>query len=111
MSKMSKNKTNIDLEDAFVDAISDVINNNPGCLMFVLDVMQQDKDKKVKKGYTTLFFGRMTTFNITGDKLYKFWNDCCNRNTIKTIKIGVENSLDDILAHINDGGYGIPYED
>lgn len=49
MSKTSKNNTNIDLEDLYVKAISGVIKDNPGCLMFVLDVMQQDKDKKLKK--------------------------------------------------------------
>lgn len=55
MSKTSKNNTNIDLEDLYAEAISGVIKDNPGCLMFVLDVMQQDKDKKTKKGYTTSF--------------------------------------------------------
>ena len=54
-------------------------------------------------------FTKMKNNNITGVKLYLFWNDCCNRDTNKAIKIILDNDIEDIKEHIKDER-GIPYE-
>lgn len=49
--------------------------------------------------------------NIRGAKLYMLWNDCCDRNTDKTMNIMLENPIEDIVKHINfEGGRGIKYD-
>ena len=53
----------------------------------------------------------MKYLDITGDKFYMIWNDCCNRDVDKTLKVMLENSKEDILKHLNyENCRGIPYE-
>lgn len=55
-------------------------------------------------------FQRMYNNDIKGVLLYILWNDCCDRNTDKALRIMRDNSIEDILKHINAaGGRGIPY--
>lgn len=89
----------------------ELADNNPGCMLFLMNAMEAEASKKIKSGSFPLFLARTKFFDIKGERLYKFWNDCCDQNTRKAINIFCENSKDDILAHINDGGDGIPYED
>lgn len=38
------------------------------------------------------------------------WNDCCDRNTFKTLDIIISHTIEDIEEHINyKNGRGIPY--
>lgn len=51
------------------------------------------------KGITAL--QRMMDMNIKGEKIYLIWNDCCNRDIKKTIRVMHEKSKDEILDHID----------
>lgn len=51
------------------------------------------------KGITAL--QRMIEMNIKGEKIYLIWNDCCNRDIKKTIRVMHEKSKDEILDHID----------
>jgi hypothetical protein len=102
---------NNELEKMFADTMKKITKGNPGCLMLILDLMNMQKNNDNSDEYAA-FLGRMGALEIVGDKLYLFWNDCCNRNTKKAVKIGIENSKEDIEKHINYKlGVGIPYED
>ena len=89
-----------------------VIEGNPGALTFYTEA----HDLCVYRGFILSFaaqkaFDRMLENGITGDKLYMLWNDCCDRDTEKALKIISEHDIDDIVKHINyENGRGIKYD-
>ena len=84
----------------------DICEGNPGALTF-LSFAYRDNPFKAERA-----FQRMQNNNITGCKLYMLWNDCCDRDTEKTVRIMNENDIHDIVLHINyENGRGIPYEE
>ncbi len=88
--------------------ILSVSKGNPGAATFCMEVMHSKNSSE----YAVAVLERMNYLDITGDKLYMIWNDCCNRDTEKTIKVMLENSKEDLLKHLNyENGRGIPYED
>lgn len=84
----------------------DICEGNAGCFTFVMSAYDVDLFRAEKA------FQRMQDNNITGCKLYMLWNDCCDRNTEKALNIMLNNTIEDILAHINyEKGRGIKYEE
>lgn len=84
-----------------------ITEGNPGCLTFLIDAYDQ-----------ALFaaengFERMQRAGIRGSRLYKLWNDCCDRNTAKAVEAMCVMDIDSIIKHIdgNDGLRGIPIKD
>lgn len=81
-----------------------ICEGNPGALAFLLEAYKMDSIGAEKA------FRRMYNNNITGDKLYMLWNDCCDRDTKKTIQIMRNHTINDIIQHINyENGRGIKY--
>ena len=84
----------------------DICNGNVGALTFLMEAYDIDLFGAEKA------FQRMQDNNITGSKLYMLWNDCCDRNTKKALRIMKENTIQDIVEHINyENGRGIKYEE
>lgn len=82
----------------------DICEGNPGALAFLMEAYKMDSIGAEKA------FRCMYNNNITGDKLYMLWNDCCDRDTKKTIQIMRNHTIDDIIRHINyENGRGIKY--
>lgn len=82
-----------------------ICKGNPGCVTFVMQAYSLSPFKAEKA------FQRMDDNEIRGDKLYMIWNDCCDRDTEKAIKIMLEKPIEDIIAHINyEHGRGIMYQ-
>ena len=78
---------------------------NPGALTFFCEAVKRKPDISLTAVDRMLFYG------ITGSKLYMLWNDCCDRDTEKTLYIMLENSIEDINKHINyENGRGIEYD-
>lgn len=100
-----------ELGKVMAQTFKELADDNPGCMIFLMNAIEAERMQKIKLGYLPVFLSRAKLFDIKGERLYKVWNDCCDQNTRKAINIFCENSIDDILAHINDGGNGIPYED
>ena len=73
----------------------DICENNIGCLTFLMEAY----DKKLF--YAERGFQRMQDNNITGSRLYMLWNDCCNRDTLKTLDVMNICSIDFIIKKIN----------
>jgi len=81
-------------------------NGNPGALKFCVLALDIDPSRALRG------LSRMYKHGIVEDKLYMLWNDCCARDTKKTIDIMNTHSIEDIIRHINyDEGRGIPYEE
>lgn len=84
----------------------DICEGNVGCLTFVCDAYEFNMFRAERA------FQRMQDNNITGCKLYMLWNDCCDRNIEKAVNIMLNNTIEDIVAHINyENGRGIKYEE
>lgn len=89
----------------------ELCEGNPGALTFMITAYNPGKD------YVDLFkteaaFKRMEKAGIRGDKLYMLWNDCCDRDTEKTLEIMRTKDIEDIKTHINyEGGRGFAFEE
>lgn len=82
----------------------DICEGNAGALTFLIRAYDIDM------GGAEMAFRRMQNNNIRGAKLYMLWNDCCDRNTKMALEIMKNNSIEDIVEHINyENGRGIPY--
>ena len=80
-----------------------VCGGNPGATSFFVDACK--KDPLAAEG-----FQKMLEADITAEKLYMFWNDCCDRNTEMAIHIMLNCPVEKIWEHINyEHGRGIPF--
>jgi hypothetical protein len=89
---------NEEAKDAFVGMIACLGDGNIGALAFISEVL--DKCIKEKDEMAALALTRAKAFDIVGTKLYLIWNDCCERDTDKAIRVLAENSKDDIMEHL-----------
>ena len=84
----------------------DICEGNPGALTFIMSAYEIDMFNAERA------FQRMQDNNITGSKLYMLWNDCCDRDTKKALHIMNNNTIQDIVEHINyENGRGIKYNE
>lgn len=84
----------------------DIVAGNPGALTFIMEV------GKINSYKAETCFSKMQEAGIVGDKLYMIWNDCCNRDTQKAIRMMMTEDVDTILHYINyENGYGIAWEE
>lgn len=94
--------------DSLMDLVMLASAGNPGAAAFCMEAITVNGFDISK---TIAIIERMVVLDITGDKLYMIWNDCCDRDTAKAIKVMLENSKDDLLKHLNyENGRGVPYE-
>ena len=81
-----------------------IIDGNVGALTFVMDAYKLNMIKAERA------FQKMQDNGIIGEKLYLLWNDCCERDTIKTLDMINDNDIETINHYLNYGhGRGIPY--
>ena len=84
--------------------IYSIASGNIGALTFMMDAINKDA---IRAG---IAMSKVGNNNIVGDKLYMLWNDCCDRDTFKTLDIIISHTIEDIEEHINyKHGRGIPY--
>ena len=90
----------------------DMCQGNPGVVAFMLEAYTGSGSRSTDMFDAERAFSRMDRAGIRGCALYMLWNDCCDRDTDKAIKIMLEKPIEEIKAHINElGGRGIPFED
>ena len=83
----------------------DLSEGNPGALVFMLDAHEKNPFA------AEVAFERMNKFDIKGSKLYILWNDCCDRDTEKTLQIILNKPIAEIIEHINFNDVrGIPFD-
>ena len=84
----------------------EIVEGNIGALTFLMDAYKKNMIKAERA------FQKMQNNNIKGEKLYLLWNDCCDRNTDKTIDMMLDNDIDTITHYLNsENGRGIPYRE
>lgn len=99
-------RKNKEAKEAFVGMMVYLADGNIGAVAFISDVL--DRCVKEKDEIAALALTRAKAFNIVGTKLYLLWNDCCGKDTDKTIRVLAENSKDDIMDHLTfDARYNV----
>jgi len=82
----------------------DICEGNPGALNFLIQAYDSDPFK------AETAFQKLQDSNITGDKLYMIWNDCCNRDTARAVDMILENDIETLNHFINyENGRGLIY--
>lgn len=95
-----------DLKKCYPGGLVDfnICKGNPGALSFL--IIANDLDMfAAKRG-----FARMRDAGIEGSWLYVLWNDCCDRNTRKAIRVMNETDIKEIKNHVF-RPRGIPFEE
>ena len=82
----------------------DICKGNPGALTFLMKAYDLDPFVAERA------FARMRDAGIEGSWLYMIWNDCCNRDTRKAIRVMNEIDIEVIKDHVF-RPRGIPFEE
>lgn len=83
------------VKEVIVDFVAKCSDGNIGAAMCCMNIIESGNGKG------TVALQRMLDIDIKGEKIYLIWNDCCNRDIDKTIKVMLEKSKDEILDHID----------
>ena len=81
-------------------------DGNPGCLSFLMMVIEKES--------IDVFFEIVIKLDIAelyGSLIYMLWNDCCDRDTQKTIRMIRKLDCETIRNYVVDKGYGTKYVD
>lgn len=98
------------LNDSTQQAVFSLAGGNPGAIAFLFELIQANPEGFVMDFIT---IDRMELYE---DKLYMLWNDCCNRNIEKVLKIFEFYKIgkikqQDIDNRIKNVGYGQSFDD
>lgn len=103
----------IEMSDNFGEIIIKLSEGNPGAMSFLFEIA------KAKNNDPSQFLGTflvLDTIKLYGSYLYMLWNDCCERNLEKSLKVielyqnGKVTDLD-INERIKNVGYGKSFDD
>ena len=106
-------ESRIDLNDNFAQTITKMCEGNPGALNVLISIM-----KKYENDFNKIFpvLCVIDTMHLYGSHLYMLWNDCCDRDLNKTLKVidyycqGKIND-NDINERIKSVGRGKSFDD
>lgn len=91
------------------ELIIQISEGNVGAMMCCLEMIKNS----VGSINAVLAIKRAEQLGIVGDKLYLVWNDCCDRDGEKTLRVLMEKGKDEILDHIDvlkHGGRGKAFD-
>lgn len=91
-----------------IDFTCHFAEGNPGALTFVLEVLSIGDTISRRMGFAGL--NRMDALGIRGEKLYMLWNDCCDRDTEKTVIEMLYRGRKELELALA-GGRGVPFKD
>lgn len=110
--------TKLELTDSLQDVITKLSEGNPGAINFLFEIIKHQGNNPIES------FGEFLTIDsmhLYGSHLYMLWNDCCNRDVEKSLKIikgyRLGNIKDndikdnDIKERIINVGYGMSFDD
>lgn len=98
------------LDDSTMEVFIKFSGGNPGALNVLTNIMRTKGDKLVQYLIT------LDTMELYEDKLYMLWNDCCDRDVRKVLKILdyyeegkiTQKNIDERIKNV---GYGISFDD
>lgn len=103
----------LELKDNVNDMICKLAEGNPGALNTLFEIMNYYGGNPYRYLEKFLLIDAMKLY---GSHLYMLWNDCCDRNTKKVLKVIEEYQKenitnDDINERIKNVGYGKSFDD
>lgn len=87
----------LSLTDTPKDILTKMSNGNPGCISFLMGVLNNSNEDFF---YCCL---KLDSMEMYGSEIYQLWNDCCDRDTDKTIQIIRTYSNKEIISHVRNG--------
>lgn len=98
------------LEDSVQQAIFSFAGGNPGAIAFLFELIKANPER-----YITDFM-TIDCMELYESKLYMLWNDCCNRDVNKVLRIFNQYRLgkitqQDIEDRVKTVGYGKSFDD
>lgn len=94
----------IKLSDNVLSCLTKMSDGNPGCLEFLMDVF---KTQNVETFYEMII--RLDNAELYGQFIYMLWNDCCVRDTYKTIRMIRRLDVDTLRSYVSDTRRGRRY--
>lgn len=91
------------LSDNIQTASMKMSEGNPGCLLFFIELLKEDENIFWK------IVIKLDVSEIYGSQIYMLWNDCCNRDTQKTIRMIRKLDIDTLRSYVVDKGRGTKY--
>ena len=87
----------LELSDNVLSCLSKMSEGNPGCLEFLMDVF---KNGDIDTFYEMVI--RLDDSKLYGAFIYMLWNDCCSRDTYKTIRMIRKLDCDTLRSYVSD---------
>ncbi len=91
------------LSDNLQTILEKMSDGNPGCLSFFIEVLKEDENVFWK------ILIKLDTSELYGSLIYMLWNDCCNRDTQKTIRMIRKLDILTLRSYVVDKGRGTKY--
>jgi hypothetical protein len=79
-------------------------DGNPGCLSFLFEVIKRENVNVFCEMVV-----KLDTSELYGSLVYMLWNDCCNRDTQKTIRMINKLDSETLRSYVVDKGRGTKY--
>ena len=100
----------LNLNDSVMDAIINFSGGNPGALNTLMEL------QKARENSFVIDLMTLDNMELYESKLYMLWNDCCNRDISKVIRILELYRINkitqkDIDARVKNVGYGKDFSD
>ena len=84
MAEENKNVEEMGTEELIADIINNMSGGNPGAVAFLVELQKAC-------GYTDKWIEIVTVLcvelNLRGSQLYQIWNDCCQRDSKRAVKV------------------------
>ena len=74
----------LELSDSFDKIMIKLSEGNPGALNVLFEIMKENNNDLLK---SIPIFIMIDSMELYGSYLYMLWNDCCNKDIHKTIKV------------------------
>lgn len=84
------------LSDNVFSCLTKMSEGNPGCLEFLMDVF---KTQNIETFYEIVI--RLDNAKLYGKFIYMLWNDCCIRDTYKTIRMIRKLDVDILRSYVS----------
>lgn len=95
----------IKLEDSFADAMCILSDGNPGALTFMFNMITI----VISPMELMKILFKLDESEIYGSHIYMIWNDCCDRDTEKAIKMIKNLSTQELRSYVIGLSYGKKY--
>lgn len=96
----------LELNDNVLSCLTKMSEGNPGCLEFLMDIF---KKENIDTFYEMVI--KLDNSELYGKFIYMLWNDCCYRDTYKTIRMIRKLDVDTLRSYVSTERRGRYFED